>query len=86
MPPTRESGETLLNSAFYRGYLYKKRTSVERVNSRLDVSFGFEHHFIRGQKKMKVRVGLALMVMLVMALGRVKEKQKDNLRSLVQAA
>jgi hypothetical protein len=66
--------------------LYKKRTSVERVNSRLDVSFGFEHHFIRGRKKMKVRVGLALMVMLAMALGRVKEKQKDKLRSLVQAA
>jgi len=64
--------------------LYKKRTSVERVNSRLDVSFGFEQHFIRGQKKMKLRV--ALMVMLAMALGRVKEKQKAKLRSLVQAA
>jgi len=38
------------------------------------------------KKKMKVRMGLALMVMLAMALGRVKEKQKDNLRSLVQAA
>jgi uncharacterized ubiquitin-like protein YukD len=33
--------------------LYKKRTSVERVNSRLDVSYGFERHTIRGQKKMK---------------------------------
>jgi hypothetical protein len=27
---------------------------VERVNSRLDVSFGFEHHLIRGLKKMKL--------------------------------
>jgi len=43
---------------------YKKRTAVERVNSRLDVSFGFENHFIRGQKKMEIRVGLALCVML----------------------
>ena len=34
---------------------YKKRTSVERVNSRLDVSFGFERHFIRGLKKMKLK-------------------------------
>ena len=66
--------------------LYKKRPSVERINSRLDVSFGFEQHFIRRQKKMKLRVGLALMVMLAMALGRVKEKQKAKLRSLVQAA
>ncbi len=76
----------IARSSYQWKRLYKKRTSVERVNSRLDVSFGFEHHFIRGQKKMKVRVGLALMVMLAMALGRVKEKQKDNLRSLVQAA
>ena len=52
---------------------YKKRTAVERVNSRLDVSFGFEKHFIRGQKKMEIRVGLALCVMLAMAVGRIKE-------------
>jgi len=66
--------------------LYKKRTSVERVNSRLDVSFGFEHHFIRGRAKMKLRMGLALAVMLAMALGRVKEKQREQMRSLVKAA
>lgn len=30
---------------------YNKRTAVERVNSRLDVSFGFENHTIRGLKK-----------------------------------
>lgn len=62
---------------------YKKRTAVERVNSRLDVSFGFERHFIRGLKKMKLRVGLALCVMLAMALGRVKENQAKHMRSLV---
>lgn len=66
--------------------LYNKRTSVERVNSRLDVSFGFENHYIRGLKKMKLRLGLALCVMLAMALGRSKENQMDNLRSLVKAA
>ena len=63
--------------------IYKMRTSVERVNSRLDVSFGFEHHFIRGQKKMKLRMGLALIVMLAMALGRIKEKLPEKMRSLV---
>jgi len=66
--------------------LYKKRTSVERVNSRLDVSFGFEHHFIRGLKKMEIRCSLALCVMLAMALGRVKEKRPDLMRSLVKSA
>ena len=28
---------------------YKHRTAVERVNSRLDVSFSFERHYIRGR-------------------------------------
>jgi hypothetical protein len=65
---------------------YKHRTGVERVNSRLDVSFGFERHFIRGQKKMRLRMGLALVVMLAMAYGRIKEKQADKMRSLVGAA
>lgn len=66
--------------------LYAMRTSVERVNSRLDVSFGFEQHFIRGQAKMKLCCGLSLLVMLTMALGRVKEKQPELMRSLVKAA
>jgi hypothetical protein len=56
------------------------------VNSRLDVSFGFEQHYIRGLKKMKLRCGIALCIMLAMALGRIKEKQKDYMRSLVQVA
>jgi hypothetical protein len=63
---------------------YKKRTAVERVNSRLDVSFGFERHFIRGIQKMEIRVGLALCVMLAMAVGRIKEQRKDLMRSLVK--
>jgi hypothetical protein len=70
--------------AWERGY--KKRTAVERVNSRLDVSFGFERHFIRGQKKMEVRVGLALCVMLAMAVGRIKEQQIELMCSLVKSS
>lgn len=65
---------------------YNKRTSVERVNSRLDESFGFEKHYIRGKKKMEVRCGIALCVMLAMAVGRIKEKQQDKMRSLVKSA
>jgi len=76
----------LARSSYRWKTLYKKRTSVERVNSRLDVSFGFEQHFIRGLKKMRLRMGLALIVMLAMALGRAKEKRLDKLRSLTRAA
>ena len=65
---------------------YNKRTSVERVNGRLDESFGFEKHYIRGMTKMKIKCGIALCVMMAMALGRIKEKQKDKLRSLVKSA
>jgi hypothetical protein len=31
--------------------LYKKRTAAERVNSSLDVSFGFEHTQYGGKKR-----------------------------------
>jgi len=65
---------------------YKRRSAVERVNSRLDESFGFEKHFIRGLRKMTLRVDLALIVMLAMALGRIEARQKEKLRSLVRAA
>jgi hypothetical protein len=76
----------LARSSYAWKRLYKKRTAAERVNGRLDVSFGFERHFIRGLRKMKLRMGLALVVMLTMALGRVREKRKDRMRSLVRAA
>lgn len=66
--------------------IYKMRTSVERVNSRIDLVFGFEDHYIRGLKKMEFSCSLALIIMLAMALGRVKTKQKGKLRSLVKAA
>lgn len=62
---------------------YKHRTAVERVNSRLDGSFGFERHFIRGLKKMTVRAGLALLVMLGMALGWLQAGQPQRIRCLL---
>jgi hypothetical protein len=66
--------------------IYDKRTAVERVNSRIDRVFGFEDHCIRGLRKMNLRCSLALVTMLAMALGRIRTKQEDKLRSLVQAA
>ena len=76
----------LARSSYSWKNLYKKRTAVERVNSRLDVSFGFEDHYIRGRKKMHNRCAIALCIMLAMAIGRVKEKRPDLMRSLVQTA
>jgi hypothetical protein len=65
---------------------YKRRTAVERVNSRIDTSFGFEKHYIRGLKKMSCRMGLSLVVMLAVAVGRINANQKDKIRSLVKMA
>jgi len=76
----------LARSSYQWKTIYHKRSAVERVNSRLDESFGFEKHFLRGLQKMKVRCGLALIVMLGMAYGRVKEKQLEQMRSLVTSA
>ena len=62
---------------------YAKRTSVERVNSRIDTVLGFEKHTIRGLDKMRTRMGLALVVMLAMAVGRIRAGQAEHMRSLV---
>ena len=76
----------LARSSYKWKDLYKKRTAAERVNGRLDVSFGFEQHFIRGLKKMYFRCALALCLMLTMAIGHVKEKRPELMRSLVRTA
>ncbi len=76
----------LARSSYAWKRMYAKRTAVERVNSRLDESFGFERHYIRGELKMSARCGLALCIMLTLAYGRIMEDQKELMRSLVRAA
>ena len=64
---------------------YNRRSAMERINSRLDNSFNFETHYIRGLAKMKTRVGLALAVMMALALGQVRAGHAGRMRSLVGA-
>ena len=64
--------------------LYKRRTAIERVFSRLDVSYGFEHHYVRGMKKMMLKTTMASVVMLSMALGSLRCGQHYRMRSLVK--
>ena len=65
--------------------LYNKRTAVERVNSVLDTVLGFELHTVRGLAMAKLRVALALSVMVAMAAGRIRAGRRDLYRSLVCA-
>ena len=61
---------------------YKMRTEVERLNGRIDKDYMFNDHFIRGQKKMDLMLTLTFVVMLTIAKGHIKNKEK-NIRSLV---
>lgn len=65
--------------------IYKGRTSVERLNGRLDRDYMFEDHCIRGLKKMTLMVGLSMIIMNGMAIGKIKNG-KEKIRSLKNAA
>ena len=62
---------------------YRHRSAVERINSRIEGSFGFERHFIRGKGKMTVRAGLAVVVMMALAVGHIRAGRPECMRSLV---
>ena len=76
----------LARSSYAWRRAYDKRTAVERVNARLDTFFNFENHNIRGLEKMRMRCGLALCVMLAMAVGRIRQKRPELMRSLAASA
>ena len=75
----------LVRSAFRWKDIYDQRTAPERVHSRLDTSFGFEHHAIRELKKMQFRVSVAFCVMLAIAIGWAKKERPELAGSLIKA-
>ena len=64
--------------------LYKGRTSVERLNGRIDRDYMFEDHCIRGNKKMKLMLSLTLLTMNAMALGKIQQGQTKHLAALTR--
>lgn len=59
--PIREDRRIFIpveRSSYKWNRLYHKRSAVERIGSRLDVSFGFERHSIRGLAKMRMQCTL----------------------------
>jgi len=63
---------------------HARRSAIERINNRIDNGYGFENHFVRGQAKMQTRMGLALAVVMAMALGHVMAGRIQQMRSLIQ--
>jgi len=62
--------------------LYNKRTSIERINGRIDRDMGLEKNTIRGLKKATVVVDLIMIGMLSMARGHIINNRVDNIRKL----
>jgi len=63
--------------------LYRLRSSVERVNSRVKALLGLERMTLRGIAKVTVRALLSLLVMLAAALGMAQHHRLKELRVLV---
>ena len=62
--------------------IYDKRTSLERINGRLDRDFNLENHKVRGLRKARVLIDIMMIGMLAMAKGHIVNKEIDKLRCL----
>lgn len=63
--------------------LYRLRTSIERVNSRVKELLGLGKITLRGMGKVTVRAVLSLLVMLAVGVSMAQAHEFKELRSLV---
>lgn len=61
--------------------LYKKRTSIERINGRIDRDFQFEKHTIWGLEKMKMFLTVTFIIQLVAAKSKIEKGITEGLAS-----
>ena len=62
--------------------LYKSRSSIERVNSRLKEQVCLENHRVRGLKKMRFHALFCLIAMLLNAVAAVRLGKLEKVRSM----
>lgn len=65
---------------------YKKRTSVERLFSRLDVVHGFDNAIVKSRRRMETQVTLALIAMLATARSWIEHERPEHMRRILCAA
>lgn len=65
--------------------LYRKRTSVERINSRVKGLLVLDFTTWRGKAKAELRAGLSLIAMLAVAVSMIKQKKAERMR-MIRAA
>ena len=63
---------------------YARRSAAERFFSRLGQGYNFDHHYVRGLKKMKIKASLAMVVGLAMAIAHIEAGKPNNMRSLIR--
>ena len=68
------------------GRLYRRRSSVERVNSRLKEHLCLDDQHVRGIAKTTVNVSLSLLVMVGSALAMARGRKLERLRQVVAMA
>ena len=67
------------DSPEYRG-LYNKRSTAERVNSRLKERRRLDSHCFRKRERINVHISLSTMAMLAMALAKAEAGEFDQIR------
>jgi IS5 family transposase len=65
---------------------YKGRTSIERVNSRIDRVHGLEWALVNSLQTMTLRVSLAMLAMIASATAWIRAEQPEKMRQLLRAA
>lgn len=66
--------------------LYRLRTAVERVNSRLKDNLILDELAVRGKRKVTARAGLNLLVMLAVAVAMAERNRLDDCRRIITCA
>ena len=79
----RDCGE-LPHSTLKWKRLYKQRSALERINSRIADSFLIHNHYLRGQNRMALRITMSMTVMLAAACFAIEAGQPQNMRSLLK--
>ena len=61
----------------------QKRSSIERVNSRLKDLVGFDRHRFKGLRNITVHVALCIVTMLLFAVAALRLNMPEKARSIV---
>jgi transposase, IS5 family len=74
------------HGSIYEKRVYRLRSSVERVNSRLKDQLSLERHRVRGLERITLHALLCMIAMLLNALAALRLNRVDKARSITLLA